>query len=99
MRSKKYEAYVERVVVILSGAFDWDQGTRDICRTHLHTGNPFGPGAEFICDEPVVANWRLKGDRHRPKGLRMAYYGRADGGEEAAQRITERLSKALDESL
>lgn len=99
MRSKKFEAYVERVVAILADEFGWDQTTRDICRRHLHEGNPFGPGAELICDEPTRANWRLKSNRERPMGLRMAYYGWAENGRERERRITEGLTKALDESL
>lgn len=91
----KRDAYFDNVVAVLAEEFDWDETTRDICRAslgHADYGNGFPPWFEFICDEPVVSNWRLKANRSSGRwALRLCYYGENPERQARADNITLRL--------
>ena len=86
---------VDQVVALLAGEFGWGQDTRDLCRRLLIGAvgaDGYRPGFEFICDETVAANWRLKANPTAGRwSLRMAYYGMNPEREARADDITRRL--------
>jgi hypothetical protein len=82
---------VDHVIAVLAERFDWDDSTKSACRTYLarrEWDGGFAPWFEFICDEPVVSNWRLKSDSSSPWALRMSYYGRNPERQAEADEIT-----------
>lgn len=88
--------YVDQVVALLSAEFGWAPHVEEAARNCLlrDLAATLPPRVEFICDNPVSANWRLKANPQVDRwALRMAYYG-APGNTDAearAESITARL--------
>jgi hypothetical protein len=93
------DAYIERVVSILTEEFEWDDVTERIAHDTLTTWNAGRPiWFEIVCDPPLSAMYKLRAGEPHPWSLRVAYYGENPERHERARQVTARLAAALAET-